>query len=263
MSTVKLLWQYKWVAFITLVFEWLILAPVLLMMLRFGNKEVIVNLAQTPIGSSNFFGIFIDAFSTSPGLVYAVFAFGITVPTLILFKFALAVGTMASMHEGQWSFSQWLSFSGKHFLRALGLFLRWLIIPAILCGLVILIFKLFDIESATSKVITLAVCWFLSISWLFMSLNGVARNESWSLKNGAITLFKNLHQFLLIVLVFLSLFALAKLMNWQLFVINSDINTTVLWGIIGAFASALFMRIVVLYWQAAHVVVWRKHWKIN
>lgn len=260
MNTVKLLWQFKWVAVITLLLEWLILTPALVLMFRFADREVVFNMVLTPVGSSNFFGIFIDALTTTPGFIYSLLVFLVTIPTLLVFKLALAAGTIASMQTNTWSISTWFSLSGQHFLRSLGLLLRWLFVPAILCGLALLLFKLFGIESKTIKLAALAVCWFISLSWLFLSLNGIAQQQRWSLKNGAITLYKNLGQIAVAIIIFALLVAIIKLLNWQLFIANSTPESGFAWAMFGACFIALFMRLSILYWQAAHVIVWQKQW---
>lgn len=259
MNTLQLLWRYKWIAVITLFIELIVFTPALILMSRFGNKEVTANLLITPIGSANFMGVFFDAIRTSPGFVYAMAAFIVTIPTLFLFKLALAAGTMASMHENKWSISSWFSLAGEHFLRSFGLLLRWLVIPLILCGIAVLLMKVFSVESTKIKLGVIGFAWFVALSWLFLSLNGITQKERWSLKSGAVVLYKNAGKVAVTLVVFALLIAVVEFLNVQLFSANISPDTSYTFGVIGAFVIALIMRFTILYWQAAHVTIWKAH----
>lgn len=257
-QTLKLLWQFKWVTVATLFIELLILLPVYFVLFRFGQKSLAVNLAVTPVGSSEHFAVLADAMANNPAMVYGIFVFVLVLPLLFLTKLALAAGTMASVQQDSWKLSHWLSEAGRNALPTLGLFLRWIFVPIILCGLVAVLIKFSDGAIKTALYGLLAVAWLFSLSWFSFALNFTVRREKKALIKAFSVIRKNLVRFLITSVVFVAGAALIKLSSWFYFKSNSLADTGLISAVIGALLLGLVTRFLILFWQASHVEGWRK-----
>jgi len=257
-KTLKLLWQFKWITVATLFIELLILLPAYLMLYRFGERTLAINLAVTPVGSTEHFGVLIDAISNHSGLVYGLFIFVLILPLLFLTKLALAAGTIASVQQEKWRISNWLSEAGRNALPTLGLFLRWLIIPIILCGLVAVLMKFSDGAVKTAMLGLLAVAWLFSLSWFSYALNFTVLKEKKALIKGFSVLRKNLKRFLITTVIFVAGAAAIKLTSWFYFKSNGMAETGLTMAIVGAVVLGLATRFLILFWQTSHVAGWRK-----
>ena len=257
-KTLKLLWQFKWITIATLFIELLILFPAYLMLYIFGEKTLAINLAVTPVGSTEHFGVLMDAVINQPGLIYGLLIFVLILPLLFLTKLALAAATMASVQQESWKLSNWLSDAGKNALPTLGLFMRWLIVPIILCGLVAVSIKFSGGVVKTALFGLLAVAWLFSLSWFSYALNFTVLKEKKALIKGFSVLRKNLVRFLLTMLIFVAGAAAIKLTSWFYFKSNSMAGTGLIMAIFGALLLGLATRFLILFWQTSHVVGWRK-----
>lgn len=257
-KTLKLMWQFKWVSVATLSIELLILLPVYFMLYRFGESALTVNLAVTPIGSSEHISLLLDAIINHRGFVSGIVIFILLVPILFGFKLALAAGCVNSMQSGQWRFSQWLSDAGKNIIGSLGLFIRWLFIPVILCALAVLLVKFINVGGKTLLLATVAAIWLLSFSWFSYALNFTVRKEKKALIRGFKVLCDNLHRVVLTLLIFASGAAMIKYASWLYFKSNSAIETGLVSATVGALILGLVTRLLVLFWHSSHVLGWKK-----
>ncbi|WP_435275326.1 hypothetical protein ACMAZF_19290 [Psychrobium sp. nBUS_13] len=257
-NTLSLMWKMKWVAFATLFIEMLILLPAYFVLFRFGEKSLAVNLAVTPVGSSEHLTVLIDAISNNPAFVYGVLVLVLTLPLLFLTKVALAAGTMASAQDGELKLSIWLSHAGRNLFPALGLFLRWIIVPVVLCGAAAVLVTMTD--GTVKKLMTalLVIAWLLSVSWFSFALNFTVAREKKALIRGFSVLLKNINRFAVTAAVFVVVGGFIKLMDFSYFSANSALETGLGFGIVGALLLGLATRLLVLFWQTSHVEGWRK-----
>lgn len=248
----------KWAALLTLVIEWLILLPVFILLMTFGNHYVAADITATPIGSGEFLAIFVGAMRSSNGFSLGLFSFALLLPILVLTKLALAAGLTAQMQTGKVRIVGWFSDAGRLFLPTLGLFLRWLIVPVAFVGLMVLFNMLLPDDWTGVKAVLLAFAWLLSLSWFMHALNINVQRERKSLWRGGKSLFKNFVAVFAFMIVFALLMALCGGMNLLLGKHNLDASSGMWMGYIFTFVVALLVRFVVIYWQAMHVHWWQK-----
>lgn len=254
----NLVWQFKWAAVATMLIEWLILMPAVILMFRFGEANFAANLSITPFGSAEYIGVFFDALANNAGLSYSLMAYFLVIPLLFLTRLALATGTIAGMQQREWKITLWLSEAGRHLLPALGLCLRWVLIPLVLCGLCFALTKIAGASFRIPLYILLAAFWFTCLSWFSFSLNVIVQKEKKALRKGFKLLRNNLALTGTTIVIFIMSAAVIKLAGWVYFKSNGAISTHVVMAIIGAVCITLATRFLVLYWHASHVVGWRR-----
>ena len=257
-NTLSLMWKMKWVAVATLLIEMLILLPAYFVLFRFGEKSLAVNLAVTPVGSSEHITLIIDAISNNPAFVYGILVLVLALPLLFLSKMALAAGTMASAQQQELKLSLWLANAGRNLFPALGLFLRWLIIPIVLCGLVAMAMSFTDGTVKKVFIALLVIAWLFSLSWFSFALNFTVAREKKALIRGFGVLRKNINRFAVTAAIFVAIGGFIKLMDFSYFSANSASETGLGFAIAGALLLGLATRLLILFWQTSHVEGWRK-----
>jgi len=257
-KTLTLLWQLKWVTVATLIIELLILLPAYSILYRFGEKSVALNLAVTPIGSTEHITVLTDALINNPAFIYGLLVFLLILPILFLAKLGLAAATMECGQQGKLTLTSWLSKAGHNMFPALGLFARWLIVPVILCGALGMLVSFTDGYLKTGLFVLIAVAWLFSLSWFSHALNFTVLREKKALIKGFVLLKKNLLRFLVTSLFFVTGAAIIKLTSWYYFKSNSVADSNLALAIIGALLLGLTTRFLILFWQTSHVVAWRK-----
>jgi hypothetical protein len=163
------------------------------------------------------------------------------------------------MQKHTWSFSLWLSESGKHLLGTIGLFLRWLFVPLILCGLCLVLIKLSPDMLKKPRYGLLVIIWFFSFSWLTYALNVSVNKEKKALIKGFKILTSEYKQFMITTVVFALAVVAIKLLSWNVLLINGQESAGMVTAMIFALILAVATRMAVLFWQASHVVTWLKN----
>ena len=258
MKAFKTVWMCKWAALLTLVIEWLILLPAFVLLMKFGNQYVVADINATPIGSPEFLAVFFGAMKSSDGFSLGLMSFALLLPILLLTKLALTAGLTAQMQTGNVRLVGWFSDAGRLFWPALGLFLRWLVVPLVLVGLMALVTMLLPDDWTWVKTGLLLFGWLLSLSWFMHALNINVQRERLSLWRGGKSLFKNFVTVLGFMIIFALLLALCSGMNLLLGEHNLDASSGMWLGYVFSFLVALLVRFVVIYWQAVHVHWWQK-----
>lgn len=257
-NTLSLMWKMKWIAVATLFIEALILLPAYFVFYRFGEKSLAVNLAVTPVGSTEHITVLIDAISNNPAFVYGILVLLLSLPLLFLSKIALAAGTMASAQDGELKLSVWLSHAGRNLFPALGLFLRWILVPVILCGITAVLVTMTDGTVKKLMWALLVIAWLFSLSWFSFALNFTVAREKKALIRGFGVLRKNINRFAVTAAIFVVIGGAIKLMDFSYFSANSHADTGVVFAVAIALLLGLATRLLVLFWQASHVEGWRK-----
>ncbi|MGB0835806.1 MAG: hypothetical protein ACPGR2_14940 [Psychrobium sp.] len=257
-NTLSLMWRMKWIAVATLFIEALILLPAYFVLYRFGEKSLAVNLAVTPVGSTEHVTLLIDAISNNPAFVYGILVLLLSLPLLFLSKVALAAGTMASAQDGELKLSVWLSHAGRNLFPALGLLLRWILVPVILCGITAALVTMTDGTVKKLMWALLVIAWLFSLSWFSFALNFTVAREKKALIRGFGVLRKNINRFAVTAAIFVVIGGAIKLMDFSYFSANSHLDTGVGFAIAIALLLGLATRLLVLFWQTSHVEGWRK-----
>lgn len=257
-NTLSLMWRMKWIAVATLFIEALILLPPYFVLYRFGEKSLAVNLAVTPVGSTEHITVLIDAISNNPAFVYGILVLLLSLPLLFLSKIALAAGTMASAQDGELKLSVWLSHAGRNLFPALGLLLRWILVPVILCGVTAALVTMTDGTVKKLMWALLVIAWLFSLSWFSFALNFTVAREKKALIRGFGVLRKSINRFAVTAAIFVVIGGAIKLMDFSYFSANSHADTGVGFAIVIALLLGLATRLLVLFWQTSHVEGWRK-----
>lgn len=255
----SLVWRFKWIPVCIILIELALYLPVLFLIHRFGESSFAYNLSQTPLGSSEFIGLFFDSMKLDETLSNAFLVFAVLLPVIFLVKLALTAGTFSVMQNDNRHLRVWLSAAGEYLLKSVGLFLRWLIVPVIL----LLIPALLTIPKISwlsgIALVLMGLGWFMSLSILNHAFIILVRDEKKSLRK-ALTVFKsNFMQVVGAIVLLLVPLAIVHWLSVQSFQFTSNPEFGAIGAILVSIIIALALRFVVLLWQAQHVRMAEQH----
>lgn len=250
--------QHKWIPVWFFIIESLVMLPFILFVNAYGKQHINYNLEVTPFGSTQLTSFIIEGLANSGNPKFLVLTFLFTLPLLLMVKLALVAGNFSALEGDDRSFSDWLSGAGRHFVKTLALFLRWLPLPIIwmvLCGLLMAL----EISWLNFVSMTLMVIgWFLMLSWFNYALIEVVQEKKKSLRTGFSLLKASVLKVVLAAALFVIAAALINLLPLlNLYVGFSDWGN-ILWVTLIALITGILLRTIIFMWQISHYVNYQK-----